>query len=67
MNFYFNIAVITGAASGIGRSTAHLFAKEGYPLLLIDVDEKNLNELVDELTKEQHFKKVRSTTTKYIY
>jgi NADP-dependent 3-hydroxy acid dehydrogenase YdfG len=49
--------VITGAASGIGRATAHLFAKEGYPLLLIDVDEKNMNELVDEITEEQHFKK----------
>lgn len=32
--------IITGAASGIGRETAHLFAKNGARLLLADFDEQ---------------------------
>lgn len=31
------VAVITGAAQGIGRSTAELFAEQGYSLALIDL------------------------------
>lgn len=34
------IALVTGAASGIGRSTALLFADEGATLVLADVDEE---------------------------
>ncbi len=37
-------AIITGAASGIGRASAELFAREGARLLLADVDEKGLEE-----------------------
>ena len=32
--------LITGAASGIGRAAARLFAKEGAKLLLTDIQEK---------------------------
>src|SRR4051812_36171100 len=31
------VAVITGAAQGIGRRTAELFAQQGYALALIDL------------------------------
>ncbi|WMM30874.1 SDR family oxidoreductase [Shouchella clausii] len=45
-------AVITGAASGIGRATAMAFAKEGTTLVLIDQDEQRLKTLKAELDKE---------------
>ena len=41
------VAIITGAANGIGRATAILFANEGAKLVLADVDEKGLNETVE--------------------
>ena len=37
-------ALITGAASGIGRATAHALAAAGYALVLADVDETGLAE-----------------------
>lgn len=46
------VAVITGAASGIGRATAVLFAREGAKLVLADVDEKGLKETLDLVGKE---------------
>ena len=36
------VAIITGAASGIGRATAVLFVNEGARLVLADVDEEGL-------------------------
>jgi NAD(P)-dependent dehydrogenase (short-subunit alcohol dehydrogenase family) len=32
------VAVVTGAAKGIGRATAELFAREGARLVITDVD-----------------------------
>ena len=43
--------VITGAASGIGRQMAHLFAKEQSNLAIIDINENALKETVDELSQ----------------
>ena len=43
------IVYITGAASGIGRATAELFAKNGASLFLVDRDEKTLSDTVEEL------------------
>ncbi len=48
------VVVLTGAASGIGRATAILFAKEGAIQILSDIDEQGLNEtyqLVDNNAK----------------
>jgi NAD(P)-dependent dehydrogenase (short-subunit alcohol dehydrogenase family) len=44
-------AVITGAAMGIGRATAELFAREGARLILTDVQREPLRALADELRR----------------
>ncbi len=41
------IVIMTGAASGIGRSTAILFAKEGATLILSDINEQELKKTLD--------------------
>jgi NAD(P)-dependent dehydrogenase (short-subunit alcohol dehydrogenase family) len=38
-------AVVTGAAKGIGRATAELFAREGARLVVTDVDEEGVREV----------------------
>ena len=44
-------AVITGAAFGIGRATAELFAREGARLIATDVQPEPLLKLADELRR----------------
>jgi meso-butanediol dehydrogenase/(S,S)-butanediol dehydrogenase/diacetyl reductase len=39
------VAIVTGAASGIGRATALLFAREGARLVLNDIDHEGLSAL----------------------
>jgi len=43
------VAVITGAASGIGKGIAQHLAKEGMTLVLADIDERSLGETEQEL------------------
>jgi 3-oxoacyl-[acyl-carrier protein] reductase len=44
--------LITGAASGMGRATAHLFAAEGALVAITDVNETGLARVLDEITSE---------------
>jgi NAD(P)-dependent dehydrogenase (short-subunit alcohol dehydrogenase family) len=44
------VALITGAASGIGRASALLFAREGAAVAVVDVNEKAGREAADEIT-----------------
>lgn len=46
------VAIITGGASGIGRASAVLFAKEGAKLVIADMQKDALNQSL-ELVKEQ--------------
>lgn len=43
------VAIITGAAQGIGQSAALLFAKEGAKVVVSDLDEKKAQVVVDEI------------------
>jgi NAD(P)-dependent dehydrogenase (short-subunit alcohol dehydrogenase family) len=45
------VAIISGAASGIGRATAKLFAQEGASIGMVDANEKNLREAAQEISK----------------
>jgi NAD(P)-dependent dehydrogenase (short-subunit alcohol dehydrogenase family) len=45
------VAVVTGAAFGIGRATALVFAREGARLVITDVQESPLHALKDELSR----------------
>lgn len=49
MRFKDKIAVVTGAATGIGGATADAFSAEGASVVLSDVNESDLNERTDRL------------------
>jgi 3-oxoacyl-[acyl-carrier protein] reductase len=42
-------AVVTGAASGMGRATSHLFADEGARVAVVDLGEDRVAEVVEEI------------------
>lgn len=44
-----SVAIVTGAASGMGRATAHLFADEGARLALFDIDREGLDGVAREV------------------
>jgi 3-oxoacyl-[acyl-carrier protein] reductase len=44
------VAIVTGAASGMGRATAHLFADEGASVAVVDLGEDRVQAVVDEIS-----------------
>ncbi|CEF68969.1 Short-chain dehydrogenase/reductase SDR family and Glucose/ribitol dehydrogenase family and NAD(P)-binding domain-containing protein [Strongyloides ratti] len=54
INLTNKVAIITGASSGIGRETAILFNKLGANILLTGRDTERLNNLKDELIKDNN-------------
>jgi 3-oxoacyl-[acyl-carrier protein] reductase len=43
------VAIVTGAASGMGRATAHLFADEGARVAVVDLGSDRVKAVVDEI------------------
>ena len=56
-DFAGKVAVVTGAASGIGKATATKFAEEGMKVVLADIEEAALQKAVREL-KDRNFEVV---------
>jgi NAD(P)-dependent dehydrogenase (short-subunit alcohol dehydrogenase family) len=53
-DFHGQVAVVTGAGSGMGRDTAHAFAATGAAVVLADINEDALRAATDELTAAGH-------------
>lgn len=49
-DFNDQVALVTGASSGMGRATAEAFAQAGAAVVLVDRDESRLNEVQAEIT-----------------
>jgi len=53
-DFKGKVAVVTGAASGIGRATATRFAEEGMKVVMADIEEAALEDAVKSLSNAGH-------------
>lgn len=60
MRLHEKVAIITGAGSGIGKSSALLFAKEGATVIITDISEENGKQTVAEIEQ-------RGGKAKYLY
>jgi len=47
------VALVTGAGSGIGKSIAELFAKEGATVILADLHQQNIEAVAAEITEDR--------------
>jgi NAD(P)-dependent dehydrogenase (short-subunit alcohol dehydrogenase family) len=59
------VAVVTGAASGIGRAMAERFAREGMKVVLADVEEKPLGDARDAIGKAAEVIAVRTDVSRW--
>lgn len=46
------VAVITGAGSGIGKSIAEVFSRQGAKVYILDVDESSASQVAEQITAE---------------
>ena len=46
-----SVAIVTGAASGMGRATAHLFADEGARVAVLDINQTGVQKVADEINE----------------
>jgi NAD(P)-dependent dehydrogenase (short-subunit alcohol dehydrogenase family) len=53
-DFQGQVALVTGASSGMGLATAQAFAQAGAGVVLADIDEKTLRAATDDLTAAGH-------------
>jgi NAD(P)-dependent dehydrogenase (short-subunit alcohol dehydrogenase family) len=49
------VAIVTGAAKGIGKAIAERMIAENYITILVDVDDENGNKLANQLGKNAHY------------
>jgi NAD(P)-dependent dehydrogenase (short-subunit alcohol dehydrogenase family) len=53
-DFRGQVALVTGASSGMGLATARAFAKAGAAVVLADINDKTLRTVTDELSSAGH-------------
>src|SRR5882724_1592622 len=53
-NFHGQVALVTGASSGMGLATAQAFAEAGAAVVLADINEEALRDATDKLTSAGH-------------
>jgi len=58
---------ITGAASGIGRATAALFAEKGWYIGAVDINDQGLNTLIEKLGAENVFTHILDVTDRIAF
>ncbi len=56
-----DVIIVTGAASGVGRETALLLAKDGAKVVCADIDEEGLRELTETMRKRNLDAKTKVT------
>ena len=60
LSFANKVALVTGAASGLGLATAKAFAESGASVVLADWNEKNQQSAAEELANKGHCSHVSS-------